>query len=67
MRLGRAAEPIAGTSNVGERNFSRRRAVVDTQHKGGATSSARLAGQGAFFEQLTIADLLQVATTDNQE
>jgi hypothetical protein len=31
------------------------------------TSGARLAGQGAFSGELTIAGLLQVATTDNQE
>jgi len=28
---------------------------------------ARLARRGAFFEQLTIADLLQVATTTNNQ
>jgi hypothetical protein len=44
------------------------RAVVDAQRKGvDDIERARLARQGAFFEQLTIADLLQVATTTNQE
>lgn len=45
-----------------------RRVVVDAQHKGvDDIEHVRQDRQRTFFEQLTIADLLQVATTNNQE